>query len=526
MIGWGEMEPRTVPALLDHAAAEAPDRVALIVASGGSDSRHRTTYAEVADAAARVAGGFESLGVGRGERIGILLDNTSATEAHLSYHAAHRLGAINVPLNSRYVPRELASAVSLAEVGLIVYDGRFSEQVERILSLIDHEVRLVCVGGTAESPHARWEDMLASDPLRSTVALSGTADADWIFTSGTTGSPKAARFTHEACVACGLQMANAWSLTPDDTYQSSSPFFTSTGSHTNLLGALAARCAYLIDSDTSLNGFLESAEANESTVCFLVTSLVKLLVDEHREELTKLRKMRRVVYGGMAMPAEGHRGIHAVLADEFGIELMHLMGLTEGGPTGLCLDPKDHNAKPGSVGNKGFSDSTKFRIFDEEGEPVRTGEAGELCFESPSAMRGYVGGGVEESPFRDGWLRTGDIVRQDEEGYVYFVDREKDIVRRGGLNIASAEVENVLRLFPGVVDAAVVAKQHPILGEDVCAYVESKAGLSFDDLTEHCKEHLADYKVPRVIRLVSELPRNPMGRVLKAILRERESAAD
>ncbi len=525
MIGRKKTEPRTVPELLDRAATDAPDRVALIAASqGNTESLRRTTYAEMADAARRLAGGLRELGARQGDRIGVLLDNACATETHMSYHAAHRLGAINVPLNTRYVPRELASAMGLARVRFLVYDGRFSERVGQALKLLEREVRLVRVGGPAGSPDAGWEDVLASEPLHTEVALSGRADADWVFTSGTTGNPKAACFTHEACVACGLGVANAWSFGPDDVYQSSSPFFTSTGSHTNLLGTLAARCTYLIDPDTSLEGFLERAETHGSTVCFLVTSLVKLLVDEHRGELTKLRKMRRIVYGGMAMPADVHRRIHAALADDLGIELMHLMGLTEGGPTGLYLHPEDHGTKPGSVGNKGFSESTRFRIADEEGEPVPAGEVGELWFDSPSAMHGYLTSGTEESPFRDGWLRTGDLIRQDEEGYVYFADRKKDIVRRGGFNISSAEVENVLKLVPEVADAAVIAKQHPVLGEEVCAYVESDAELSVDDLMEHCKAHLANYKVPRAIRLVRNLPRNSMGRVLKAVLREKESA--
>ncbi len=527
MIGWEEIESRTVPVLLDRVATEAPDRVALVAASqGDADSLRRTTYAEMADTARRIARGFQDLGAKQGDRVGILLDNTSATEAHFTYHAAHRLGAINVPLNTRYVARELASAMSLAGIDLLVYHSRLSEKVEQVSELLEHDVKLVCVGDNTGSSHASWEDLLACEPLQATVALSGLEDADWIFTSGTTGTPKAARFTHEACVACGYQIANAWSLTPDDMYQSSSPFFTSTGCHTNLLGALAAGCTYLFDPDTSLNGFLRRAKAYGSTVCFLVTSLVKILIVEHKDDLAKLGNMRRIVYGGMAMPTDLYRSIHSAMVDDLGIELMHLMGLTEAGPTGLCLDPVDHNAKPGSVGNKAYSVWTRFRIVSEEGEPVQAGEIGELCFKSPSVMHSYLSSGEEETPFRDGWLHTGDLVREDKEGYVYFVDRKKDIIRRGGLNISSAEVENVLRLFPGVLDAAIIARRHPVLGEDVCAYIESDTELPSDALREHCEAHLADYKVPRHIRLVGELPRNSMGRVLKKILRERESVAD
>lgn len=526
MISWEEIEPRTVPALLDRAAAEAPARVALIAASrGDADGLRCTTYAEMADAARRLAGGFQSLGTKQGDRVGILLDNMSATEAHLSYHAAHRLGAINVPLNTRYVPRELVSAISLAKVSLLVYQDSLSEKVGQVLELLEHEVQLVCVDRSTGRCDADWDRLLASEPLKTAATLSGTEDADWIFTSGTTGNPKAARFTHEACVACGFQVANAWSLKPDDTYQSFSPFFTSTGSHTNLLGALATACTYLIDPEPSLSGFLQRAHVHGSTVCFLVTSLVTLLINEHKAELANLDKMRRVVYGGMAMPVDAYRRIHSALTEDLGIELMHLMGLTEGGPTGLYLDPKDHDMKPGSVGNKGFSEWTKFRIIGEEGNPVHAGEVGELCFKSLSVMHGYLTSGEEESPFRDGWLHTGDLVRQDDDGYVYFIDRKKDIIRRGGLNISSAEVENVLKLIPEVLDAAVIAKSHPVLGEEICAYVESGADLSGDALREHCGSHLADYKVPRDIRLVGELPRNSMGRVQKTRLRERGAVA-
>lgn len=308
-------------------------------------------------------------------------------------------------------------------------------------------------------------------------------------------------------------------------YQSSSPFFTSTGSRTNPLGVLSAGATYLVEADASLEVLLDHAEVHGTTVCFLITTMLQLLVDEHRQALSRLR-LRRVVYGGMAISEDAHRRLYEVLAGERGIELVHLMGLTEGGPTGLYLSPQDQARKPGSVGNRPFLHEVEFRIVDADGRPVPAGTAGELCFRGPCVMSGYVQDGAGASGLVDGWLLTGDLVRQDEDGYVYFDHRKKDIVRRGGLNISAAEVERVLSMAPGVTAAAVVPKPHQVLGEDLCAYVEvDSADVDLEQLREFCKEHLATFKIPRDIRIVEELPRNAMGRVVKAGLRTAATAA-
>ncbi len=519
--------PTTVPEMLQDNVRRFGDSTALIAASLGRAADLRSvTYAELAESARRVAAGLLQRGVNKGERVGILLDNSCALEALTAYHAVHLLGAINVPLNTRFVPRELARAVRVAGISVLIADARLQDTVEGLVGLEDnHRLLLVAVGETDPGFGIAWTSLLTEEPLPRAAAVTATDDADWIFTSGTTGGPKAARFTHAASVACGAGVRQASDLRPGDVYQSSSPFFTSTGVHTNPLGVLSAGATYLIEPDSALEVFLDHAEVYGTTVCFLVTTMLKLLVDKHRKELPRLQ-LRRVIYGGMAIPETAHRRLHDVLTGERGIELVHLMGLTEGGPSGLYLSPDDQARKPGSVGNRAFSDETVFRIVDDEGQPVPTGTVGELSLRGPSVMSGYVEEGEGSSGLMNGWLLTGDLVRQDEDGYVYFDDRKKDIVRRGGLNISSAEVESVLSLAPGVKAAAVVPKPHEVLGEDLCAYIEvERAHLEIEQLRDFCKEHLAAFKIPGDIRIVDALPRNAMGRVVKASLRQAAASA-
>ena len=520
--GRDRAEPTTVPELLQDNVRRFGDGTALIAASlGHGDKLRALTYVELDKRARRVATGLRQQGVAKGHRVGILLDNSCALEALTTYHAVHLLGAINVPLNTRFVPAELARAVRIAGISVLVADARLRETVGAVVDLDDNQ-RLLIVEVSDSEPGfgVSWNSLLAAEPLLKPATVTANDDADWIFTSGTTGSPKAARFTHAASVACGAGVRQAWDLRPGDVYQSSSPFFTSTGIHTNPLGVLSAGGTYLVEPDPSLEVFLDHAETHGSTVCFLVTTMLKLLVDKHREDLSRLQ-LRRVVYGGMAVPETTHRQLHMVLTGELRIELVHLMGLTEGGPTGLYLSPEDQSRKPGSVGNRPFSDEVEFRIIDDGGQPVLAGNVGELCFRGPSVMSGYIQEGEGAPGLVDGWLLTGDLVRQDEEGYVYFDDRKKDIVRRGGLNISSAEVESVLALAPGVKAVAVVPKPHEVLGEDLCAYIEVEGeDPEIEQLRDFCKQYLAGFKIPRDIRIIGELPRNAMGRVVKASLRK------
>ncbi|MBX6382584.1 MAG: acyl--CoA ligase [Microbispora sp.] len=520
-----EIEERTVRALLDARAAEAPDRTALIGQSLCHGGERSLTYADLRDESLRLASILAELGVAKGDRVAIMLSNAGAVEAHLGYHAAHRLGAISVPTSDLYVARELAYVLRFATPKVLLCADTELLRAPEVAEALEDTAVLRC--------DAALGQRLAAEPPAppSVPELDEDDDADWIFTSGTTGFPKAVALTHGNSVACGHQSRSLWDLDGTSVYQSSAPFFTSTGCHTNLLGALAAGCTYVVEPAFDAQQTLERVARYKTTSIFLISGAVRLILDRIGPERLgemDLRTLRRLTYGGQSMSPSFYKAVDAVFRDRLGIELAHLYGLTEGGTSGVVLPPELHEQavrrceKRGmTVGCQGFNEWIRFRVVDDEDREAPPGTVGEICFRGPAVMRGYVGEeGATAEALRGGWLHTGDLGRTDEEGFLYFVDRKKQMIRRGGLNIASAEVEAVLLEHPAVAEAAAVPKPNPVLGEEVRAVVVLNPGAaaSAEELIEHCAKWLARYKVPVEVEFRDELPKNSMGRVVKSLL--------
>ncbi|MDO8213104.1 class I adenylate-forming enzyme family protein, partial [Conexibacter sp. CPCC 206217] len=365
--------------------------------------------------------------------------------------------------------------------------------------------------------------------------LAETDDADWIFTSGTTGTPKAVALTHGGSVACGHQAIPLWGLDDQSVYQSFAPFFTSTGCHTNLLACLAAGCTYVVEPEFDVRGTLERMQRHGATSVFLISSVLQLIFDRlGPQALTQydLPRLRRVCYGGQPASPAFYREVHAQLGERRGLELTNVYGLTEGGTAGTMLTPEDHpqalqrmGSLGLSIGRTSFHPWSELAVLDADGNPVAQGATGELCLRGPSTMSRYVRDpAATAAAFHGDWVRTGDMVSADDAGFLTFVDRDKQLIRRGGLNISSAEVEGVLAEHPGVLEAAAVPLPNRILGEDVRGVVVAHAQdggaprPTERELIAFCAERLADYKVPVRIDFVDALPRNGMGRVMKGVL--------
>ncbi len=524
-----EIEGRTLPALLARAAGAAPDRLAL-VAAHHRDGEVGLTYAELAARAARLAGALTERGVRRGDRVGILLDPDAAADSHVAYHAAHHVGAIAVPLNARYVERELRYVIGFSDPAAMVFGARFAPVLEGLRDVIP-DARLL-EASDRPALGEPLERLVEEGEAVAPAEVSELDEADWIFTSGTTGNPKAVALSHANSIACGLQATRLWGLDAASVYQSAAPFFTSTACHTNLLACLTATCTYVVETAFEARATLRCVERNGTTSVFWISPMLALILD--RVPLSELERdydlssLRRLIYGAQSMPRSFHERIQEVFGRRAGLELAHVYGLTEGGTAGTFLTPDQHAAavrRVGehglSIGTGGFTDWVRLRVVDEEDRDVGPGQVGELCLRSPSVMERYVGDdeGTRRA-LRGGWLHTGDMTLRDAEGYLYFVDRSKQMIRRGGLNISSAEVEGVLGEHPAVAEAAAVARPNPVLGQDVAAVVALRDGEEVDAeaLIAHCAERLADYKVPVAIRFVAALPRNAMGRVVKAEL--------
>ena len=525
-----DITERTVPDLLDHQAGRIPDKVALIAPSLVSGEERRMTYGELRAAADRLAGAYAEAGVSKGDRVVILLDNDGALEAHLAYHASHRLGAINVPVNTRYVERELRYVLEFVAPAAVVFGGRFAPQLERLRDVLGGAALFEAVPSDPQLGIALGE-ALHHAPVRRTP-VGERDDADWIFTSGTTGHPKAVAVSHVGSVACGHQAVLPWDLDADAVYQSFAPFFTSTGSHTNLLGCLVAGCTYAIEPEFEVRATLERLDRYGATSSFLFNSVLQLWFARlSPEELLakRPRALRRVCYGGQANGAAFYRKVKELLGEGWGVDLVNIYGLTEGGTCGTMLlddelpEALERMGEFGlSIGRGTFHPWVERRVARPDGTPTETGEVGELWMRAPSVMTGYVRDdeATAHALPGEGWLRTGDMAAVDDGDFLYFVDRGQAMVRRGGLNISTAEVEGVLMEHPGVVEAAVVPSPNPVLGHDVRAVLvlDPDAAPDAAELKAFCAERLADYKVPTIYDIVDKLPRNAMNRVVKAAL--------
>lgn len=527
---------RTVPDVLAARAAEAPARTALIGQSLVSGDEVRLDYAALHRGAGRLASALAATGVVKGDRVGLLLDNSGAVEAHLAYHAVHWLGAINVPLNTRYVRRELAYVLGFIRPAALIFGSQFAEMVGDLRESLEG-TQLIEVGAQPRLGTSLTAAMDAAADDQSRAPVHEHDDADWIFTSGTTGNPKAVAITHASSVACGHQAVPLWGLDDTSVYQSYAPFFTSTANHTNLLACLVAGCTYAVEPEFEVHATLDRMRRYGTTSIFLVNTALQLifdrLADEERAAL-EFPALRRVCYGAQPNTASFFWRVWREIGEGWDVELVNVYGLTESGNAGMMLSHEDHPValrRMGpyglSIGRTTFHPWVEHAILDGDGAPVPVGEIGELCLRGPSTMSRYVREPeATKDILRDGWVYSGDLATADEEGFVYFVDRKKQIIRRGGLNISSAEIETVLVDHPGVAEVAAVPMANPVLGEDVRAVVVAAGDPppTEDDLIAFCRERLAEYKVPRRIDFIDALPRNAMNRVMKNALIGEESA--
>jgi acyl-CoA synthetase (AMP-forming)/AMP-acid ligase II len=338
-----------------------------------------------------------------------------------------------------------------------------------------------------------------------------------LYTSGTTGLPKGVEHTHRSSLVASVGWADALGLAPGQRIQSPFPVFSGAGLHYNAMAALSAGASCIVD-EADVEGCLTRIGTYGTTVYTAVPSIFQYWLD--RDDLAEfdLSSVRLLAFGGSAMAASVIERLRAAIPTA---ALMHTYGLTEGGPSGTYLPSEFTMTKLGSIGDRTPRRFNRFRVVDEHGEDVAPGVLGELVLAGPSVMRGYHRDpAATASVFFGEWLRSGDRVRIDEDGCLFYEGRIKDLVVRGGYNISPLEVERVLLEHPDVLDAAVYGLEHPRLGEEVAAALVAATGRTIDiaAVTAHCAAQLSDIKIPRRVQIVDELPRNAAGKVLKRVL--------
>ena len=508
-------QPRTVPELLRRRTAAGPDRTAVVAASQGEF--RSITYAELdreSDLLASVL--IERWRLAPGSTVAWVLDNCDGADALVLYHAVLKAGLVNVPLNPRLTTLEMAEIAGHARVSALVGAGAATGELGERLGLAATHVVPVAPG---------WRDIRPPDnQTRSSLPVTRPEDlASILYTSGTTGLPKGVEHTHESSVAAGISWSDAFRLTSSDVLQSPFPVFGGAALHFNALSSLWAGGTVVID-ETDTARALERIESCRATVYVAVPSIYQYWLQSEQLARADLSSLRILDYGGASMPLAVIERLRAALP---GVGLMQTYGLTEAGPGGTYLPEEYVAERLGSLGSRGAGPFTRFRVVRDDGTDVDAGQIGELVLRGPSVMRGYHRDPESTaSVFLDGWLRSGDLVRMDEEGFAYLVDRRKDLIVRGGYNIASIEVENALTTHSDVVAAAAFGLPHEALGETVAAAVvlREDSTATADELLEHLRPQLARFKLPAVIHRVDELPRNAAGKVLKRELTARYSS--
>lgn len=517
---YNELHGLTVPALLRRRAATQPFKLALS-AHSQRGYRDRLSYAQLVIRMESVARGLAARGLQPGERVALFVSNQAVREAVLTALGCWRLGAIVAPLNVRASDDELRHALDLVEPALVVTTD---EAAGRVAGLAPG-ARVLRIDGPAGEP-GTWPE--PEREFHDDIVVPERARPEdpsvLLFTSGTTARSKAVTHCHRSQLYCGHAIAGALGLTDQDTYQGAWPIFTSSVLNMACMAAWTSGAGVVLEEVPLDNaGRLRLIETEGTTVYHGVTSPLHFMIDEVPRGRYDLSRVRRLGYGGAAMPAEVIEKFRQRLP---WVDQVHIWGMTETGPAGTVLPPWFLPRKAGCIGHA--QPGCAVRVVGEDGRPVPAGETGEIVFSGPSAALGYWRNpAATAETFVGGWVHTGDIGRIDDEGHLHFVDRKKDIINRGGLKIASAAVEEAIYAYPGIAEAAVVAVPHAGLGEDVAACVVAAAGtpLDLDALRAHCAAQLADYAVPRQWHVLDHLPKNPMGKILKRELREQLLAA-
>ncbi len=486
-----------------------------------------TTWAELDRRVAALAAALSRRGVAFGDRVLILMLNRN--EFIESFLAANKLGAIAVPVNFRMTPSEIAFLVRDCDAAVMIAESVLARVATAVRDL-EPTLTTVIVAGGADDVAAEgvldYDDLLAEEGEPAAVVdIPNESPALIMYTSGTTGNPKGAVLTHTNLA--GQAMTFLFTSGADinnDVGFIGVPLFHIAGIANMIIGLLLGRPTVVYPLGHFDPGtLLDVLEAEAVTAIFLVPAQWQAVCAEQRANPRDL-KLRVLSWG--AAPASDT--LLRSMSETFpGTQILAAFGQTEMSPVTCMLLGDDAIRKLGSVGK--VIPTVSARVVDDDMNDVPIGQVGEIVYRAPTLMEGYWNNPqATAEAFAGGWFHSGDLVRQDEEGYIWVVDRKKDMIISGGENIYCAEVENVLAAHPEIVEVAVIGRSHEKWGEVPVAVVVqrsvSDSPLALDDLDEFLTERLARYKHPKHLEVVDALPRNPAGKVLKTELRARFGA--
>lgn len=478
-----------------------------------------TTYAQLHDRSSRLAGALAGRGVGRGDRVAVVMMNRSEFVEVLL--ATTRLGAIAIPVNFRLTPAEVRYVLDDSGAQVVVTE---TDLLPVVTAARDGGGAVVCVGG-GDGAEDYEKVLVEPGDLGRPVDVAENDPALIMYTSGTTGHPKGAVLTHQNLLSQSFTVLSAWQVPGADTVNlCAAPLF-----HIAAVGAIAP---LLLSGGTTVvhptGGFdatelLDTLERERITTLFLVPAQWQVVC---ADPSVPSRDLRLQVISWGAAPASDTllRRMAEVFPDARNVAVF---GQTECSPITCALDGADALRKIGSVGQP--IPAVSVRVVDQHMSDVPCGQVGEIVYRGPNLMLGYWNAPeATAEAFRGGWFHSGDLVRRDVEGFVYVVDRVKDMIISGGENIYCAEVENTLAAHPKVAEVALIGVADATYGEAPLAVIAPRDPAdppTAEEIDAFCRAHLAAYKRPRDVVIVAALPRNPSGKVLKTALRTEYGAS-
>ena len=520
-------ETTSTDSLLNERAASAPEKPFLLSEADG----RQFSYSEFQAAVDRTAGMLASHGITKSDVVSLLMPNSA--EYIIAYFACWKLGALAGPVNSLLKEHEIEFVMNNSEAKAILVHSEFQERIESIRADLPNLKSVITFDDEAEATREfslpkpdheggqLTEQVLAHARASDTPSITPDDDAIIIYTSGTTGKPKGCLLTHGNVIANARQISQWLKFTENDRLLTIMPLFHMNAVSVTTMSALYAGGSTVISPKFSASKFWNVISDYQITSFGSVATMLSILLNSYPGGVPvglRTDQLRFAMCGSAPVPAE----VMKKFEETFNCPVVEGYGLSES-TCRSTFNPPDESRRPGSCG---LPIGNEMKVFNDDDNEVPDGELGEIVLRGENILKGYFKNPeATANAFRNGWFHTGDVGYRDKDGYFFIVDRKSDMIIRGGENIYPREIDEVLYQHPAVAAAATIGVPDDLYGEEVAAFIVLKDGTSVseEDLISYCTERVAEYKCPKTIRIVAEIPKGPTGKLLKRELARRFS---
>ena len=493
---------RTIKYFIDEQAGNLPDKTYMIAPEPGLS----LSYEQLKEDSIRFGKYVAKMGLKKGDKVSFMLAN--GFQANKIFLGTMYAGFVVAPLNLQVQPSQLIYVLEHSDTQVVFYSQDHKERLLEAVAKVDREIRLIEIDNNVENIIPELEDLSGV----SLPEISEEDDALLLYTSGTTGVPKGVILSNKNMVAGGEYTALAHELTPDDRALCSLPLYHINGEVVTSVTPLVSGGSVLMPNKFSTGSFWEHISEYGCTWFSVVPTMISYLCSATNLE-GKGFQLDQVRFGRSASSALPP-SLHKTFEEKFGISIVETMGLTE---TAAPVFSNPIDPKRRKYGSPGPAVGNTAKIINEKGEELPRGEQGEIMIKGDNVMKEYYKAPdiTAETIEPDGWLHTGDLGYMDEDGFVFVTGRIKELIIKGGENIAPKEIDEALYQHPEVLDAAAVGIPDDTYGEEILAGVTLQPGSNINEqeLLDHCLELLGKFKTPKIIKIMDELPKGPSGKI-------------